>query len=196
MATTYSWSIISEEVLPDYEGKTDYISKINWKYSGVKDNIEGEIIGETTFTLISDVYIPYPNVTDAIRIYWIEQTIEITKLQSEIDVQIYNKEYTTLYRWYIESMDVMPNNDGYTNYVARVMWRYNAINNVGFESNIFGQTSFNDFPNPYTNYQDITEQQAIDWILQKENVDALKFKLDLIIVQKMNPSILNPALPF
>jgi hypothetical protein len=100
------------------------------------------------------------------------------------------------YRWYINELDVMPNFNGYSNFITRVVWRYNATNELGISVNLDGQLTFNEAPDPYVPYNLITEQQVIDWLDTYQDVASLQAQLDTMVEEKTNPKIVTLPLPW
>ena len=106
----------------------------------------------------------------------------------------------TTYRWYINQMDTIPDFSGYTYYISRIFYRYNAINDSGYTANVVGQLTFNELPSnpqdPYVPYSAITENDVIIWLDTYTDVSALQSQLDTNLNEQMNPTILNLPLPW
>lgn len=102
----------------------------------------------------------------------------------------------TNFRWYINGMDVIPDYNGYSNFVSRILWRYNASTEDGYNADITGQLCFNEVPDPYIDYYSITEAQVIDWLNTYQDVIALQEKLDQTINEIKNPAVVNLPLPW
>ncbi len=107
---------------------------------------------------------------------------------------------TTDYKWYINSMETYPEFQGYSYFVAKVSWRYNATNDSGYTAYILGQTIFNEPEvspeNPYVEYSGLTEEEVIIWLDTHEDIITLRENLDSNIYSQMNPIILNLPLPW
>jgi hypothetical protein len=102
------------------------------------------------------------------------------------------------YRWYINELDVMPDFNGYNNFITRIIWRYNATNQDGINVNLEGQLTFNEEngQEPYLPYNSITEQEVIDWLNTYQDVASLQAQLDKMMDEKVNPTIVNLPLPW
>lgn len=104
------------------------------------------------------------------------------------------------YRWYVNELQTYPEFSGYTNFVTNVIWRYNADNSSGTTANLFGQTVFNEIldtpEDPYVEYSALTETEVFSWLDSYSNIITLQSKLDEMIYEQTNPSILNSPLPW
>jgi hypothetical protein len=101
------------------------------------------------------------------------------------------------YRWFINEMEVIPNFNGLTNFVSKIIWRYNAINESGYTANIEGITTYNEeSQDPYVDYYSLTESDVISWLDQQENILDLQTKLNNIITELMFPTIISLPLPW
>ena len=104
------------------------------------------------------------------------------------------------YNWVISAMDTAPSEDGLTDVVKTVHWRYQATE-VDGDKTYFGDTygsmacqtpSSTDF----TAYPDLAEVQVISWLEAGLDVPALQANLDGQIENQINPPIINLPLPW
>ena len=100
------------------------------------------------------------------------------------------------YNWVIVQLNTAPSEDGLTNVVKAVKWRYEANGEI-YNANIKGEMpcatpSETDF----TAYPDLTEDQVISWLEAGLDVDVLKANLDKQIEDQKNPPIVNLPLPW
>jgi hypothetical protein len=196
MNTIFRWQIISEDVYTEYQGYNDYIYFLDWKYIGENGSYTSEIIGKTTFEIPSETFIPFADVTEANRISWIEQLTNVDLMKYQINIDLYNQEYTTTYRWYIRELETIPQYEGHTNFVAKVIYKYTATNNLGYNSSIEGQLTFNEVPSPYVPYDSITESDVILWLDTYTDRQKLRDNLVTNIMEQMNPYIVTLPLPW
>jgi len=196
MNTIFRWQIISEDVVAEYEGYNDYIYNFVWKYIGENDSYSSFIGGTTTFATPSDTFIPFVDVTEANRISWIEQYTNVDLMKYQINIDLYNQEYTTTYSWYIRELETIPQYEGHTNFVAKVIYKYTATNSLGYNSSIEGQLTFNEVPNPYVPYDSITESDVILWLDTYTDRQKLRDNLVTNIMEQMNPYIVTLPLPW
>jgi hypothetical protein len=102
----------------------------------------------------------------------------------------------TEYKWVISAMDTAPSEDGLTDVVKTIHWRYQATDAdysaEAYESMTCATPSETDF----TAYPDLTEDQVISWLEAGNDVEALKTYLDAQIETKKNPPIVNLPLPW
>lgn len=101
------------------------------------------------------------------------------------------------YRWYIYEMETIQDFNGFTNFVCKIRWRYNATNENGITADIVDQTTYNHrSENPYVEYNDISESITIQWLEETVDLVSLQTKLDNIINEKTNPSVVTLPLPW
>jgi hypothetical protein len=193
MTITYAFEILNFVESYDSENNINYVSSINWRYRGANENNVTSYVDGTNYYTEQQSYTSTTN-NDLINIVTISNNINI--LQNKIKINIYNIVYPRTYKWIIYSLSVMPNFEGYGNFVASVNWRYNAKSEQGFVANIEGQSNFNKQGGQYVTYENLTENDVISWIEATENTDILKEKLDTIINEQINPVIVNLPLPW
>ena len=104
---------------------------------------------------------------------------------------------TNTYRWYIYEMQVIPDLNGYTNFVTKITWRYNAINEDGITADIEGMTTYNEVnEDTYVDYYSLTEEEVNLWLDSQENISDLRNKLDSTILEKNNPIVITLPVPW
>jgi hypothetical protein len=102
----------------------------------------------------------------------------------------------TQYKWVISAMDTAPSEDGLTDVVKTVHWRYQA-QDAEYFADVYGSMSCNTpSQTDFTAYPDLTEDQVISWLEAGNDVDALKANLDAQIENQKNPPIVNLPLPW
>ena len=103
------------------------------------------------------------------------------------------------YNWQIQSMQVKPVEEQYTNVVITINYVCTGRDeeaNVG--ANSFGSVSVTlDPESPYTPYDQLTEDQVWGWIWDSGVVKAdIEANLDTMIADMKTPKIVTPALPW
>jgi hypothetical protein len=103
---------------------------------------------------------------------------------------------TKEYKWMISTMDTAPSEDGLTDVVKTVHWRYQA-EDAEYFADVFGSmTCATPSETHFTAYPDLTYDQVVIWLEAGNDVDALNTYLDAQIEIKKNPPIVNLPLPF
>jgi hypothetical protein len=102
----------------------------------------------------------------------------------------------TTYNWVISVLDTAPSEDGLTDVVKTVHWRYQATNDTYF-ADIYGSVGL-DTPESaqFTPYAELTEADVVTWLESKLDVEELKANLDGQLERLANPPIVNLPLPW
>jgi len=101
------------------------------------------------------------------------------------------------YNWEITQMDTIPNFNGFINFVTRVYWRYIGTNENNTSSSITGYVEFNNrSDNPYIEYDNITEEEVINWIETHSSVEEMRSIITQKISDIENPPIVNLYFPW
>jgi hypothetical protein len=102
----------------------------------------------------------------------------------------------TEYKWVIAQLDTAPSEDGLTDVVKTIHWRYQA-QDAEYFADVYGSMACaTPSETDFTAYPDLTEDQVISWLEAGNDVDALKTYLDAQIETKKNPPIVNLPLPW
>lgn len=102
----------------------------------------------------------------------------------------------TTYKWVISAMDTAPSEDGLTDVVKAVHWRYQAQDDQ-YLADIYGSMACaTPSETDFTAYSDLTKDQVISWLEAGLDVEALQKNLDGQIEYQKNPPIVNLPLPF
>jgi len=193
MIITYDFEILDFVESYDAQDNITYISRINWRYIGTNENnITSYIDGVNYYT--EEQSYTSTTTNDLINAVSISNNTSI--LQNKIKIKIYNIVYPRTYKWIIYSLSVIPNFEGYGNFVTTVNWRYNATSDSGFYANIEGQSNFNKLSGQYVDYNSLNENDVISWIEASEDINGLNEKLDIMINEKIEPKIVNLPLPW
>lgn len=193
MNIVYTFEIINYFTSFDAENNITYVSKIDWRYHGTNENnITSYVDGSNYYTEQP----PYTSTTESDLVNMVANSNDIGNIQNKIKIKIYNIVYPRTYKWIIYSLNVIPSFEGYNNFVTIINWRYNATSDSGITANIEGQTTFNKVCDSFIDYNNLTENEVINWIESTEDIASLKEKLDSAINEKINPQIVSLPIPW
>ena len=99
-------------------------------------------------------------------------------------------------KWVVSQLDTAPRQDGLTDVVKVVHWRYQAEDGE-YSADVYGAMgcaapSDTDF----TAYVDLTYEQVCEWLVAGNDVEALDSNLATQIENQKNPPIINLPLPW
>lgn len=102
----------------------------------------------------------------------------------------------TNYTWTISSMETAPSEDGLTDVVKTIHWRYKGVDG-DYQAEVYSSYSC---PSPsstdFTAYEDLTEADVIGWLEAGIDVDAMNTNIDSQIENLKNPPIVSLPLPW
>lgn len=102
----------------------------------------------------------------------------------------------TNYTWTISSMETAPSEDGLTDVVKTIHWRYKGVDG-DYQAEVYSSFAC---PSPsstdFTAYEDLTEADVIGWLEAGIDVDAMKENIDSQIENLKNPPIVSLPLPW
>jgi hypothetical protein len=98
--------------------------------------------------------------------------------------------------WIIERLLVKPAEGTLTDVVITADWRCNGTQE-SFSGTCYGSTSFAPPSGEFTPYEDLTEQQVLDWCFAN-GVDKTSIEANVTaqIENQINPPIIAPPLPW
>jgi len=98
--------------------------------------------------------------------------------------------------WIIERLLVKPTEGTLTDVVITADWRCNGLQE-SFSGTCYGSTSFAPPSGSFTPYEDLTEQQVLDWCFAN-GVDktAIEANVTQQIENQINPPLIAPPLPW
>jgi hypothetical protein len=98
--------------------------------------------------------------------------------------------------WIIERLLVKPTEGSLTDVVITADWRCNGSQD-NYSGTCYGSCSFQPPSGSFTPYEDLTEQQVLDWCFAN-GVDqaAIEANVALQIENQINPPIIAPPLPW
>jgi len=106
----------------------------------------------------------------------------------------------TTFKWVVSQMDTAPSEDGLTDVVKVVHWRYQAEQVDGdktYNTEIYGAMACaTPSDTDFTAYADLTFDQVCEWLAAGNDVDAMETNLDTQIENQKNPPIVNLPLPW
>jgi hypothetical protein len=105
------------------------------------------------------------------------------------------------YKWTISALDCKVNEDGLTNVITTIHWRYSATDEDGITSEIYGAQLMSS-PNPesFTPYEEVDLNVISNWLESKMNMEKIQEDLINQIELIKNPIIVtlplyqNPSL--
>jgi len=106
----------------------------------------------------------------------------------------------TTFKWVVSQMDTAPSEDGLTDVVKTVHWRYQAEQVDGdktYNAEVYGAMACaTPSDTDFTAYDDLTFDQVCEWLVAGNDVDAMELNLDTQIENLKNPPIVNLPLPW
>jgi hypothetical protein len=86
----YNWKINRLDLIPDNEGKLNYVTNINWTYFATDENFEASSSGNLGLsqTFDSPNYVPYEQLTEEDVINWLELTLNVTEMQNALNIEL------------------------------------------------------------------------------------------------------------
>lgn len=99
--------------------------------------------------------------------------------------------------WVIEWMECKPAEGQYTNVVITAGWRCNGIDG-NYAATIYGTSSFAQPGNPFTPYDQLTEQQVLNWCWADGGVNKAEAEsnVNVQIQNQINPPVVQFPLPW
>jgi hypothetical protein len=99
-------------------------------------------------------------------------------------------------KWLISQMDTAPSEDGLTDVVKTVHWRYEGKDGE-YTAEVYGAMGCaTPSETDFTAYEDLTYEQVCEWLVAGLNVEAMDLNLTTQIENLKNPPIVNLPLPF
>ncbi len=106
----------------------------------------------------------------------------------------------TTFKWVVSQMDTAPSEDGLTDVVKVVHWRYQAEQVDGdktYNAEVYGAMACaTPSDTDFTAYDDLTFDKVCEWLVAGNDVDAMELNLDTQIENQKNPPIVNLPLPW
>lgn len=101
-----------------------------------------------------------------------------------------------VYTWSFPQFDVVPSEDGMTDVVKTIHWRYDAVDGE-YMAGVYGTVGLGE-PNPtdFIPYDQLTEQWTVDAVSASVDVPAMQANLAQQIADQINPPIVPMQPPF
>lgn len=100
------------------------------------------------------------------------------------------------FKWNVNPMDCVIDEDGLTNVVQTVHWRLTGTDENGVSSDVYGAQSF---PKPeaegYIPFEDLTEEIVAGWLESVLDVPAMEAQIEAAINLINNPVMVQLSLP-
>lgn len=100
------------------------------------------------------------------------------------------------FKWNVNPMDCVIDEDGLTNVVQTVHWRLTGTDENNVSSDIYGAQSF---PAPaaegYIPFEDLTEEIVVRWLTSVLDVPAMEAQIEAAIDLINNPVMVQLNLP-
>lgn len=106
---------------------------------------------------------------------------------------------TTQITWVIEGMQCKPQEGQYTDVVITAFWRCNGVDsdNTDFTGAVYGSCGFSVPGNPFTPYEDLTQDQVLGWCWDNGvDKDATEANVEGQIQNQINPPVVQLPLPW
>jgi hypothetical protein len=98
--------------------------------------------------------------------------------------------------WIIERLLVKPTEGSLTDVVITADWRCNGTQDQ-YSGTCYGSASFAPPTENFTPYEDLTEQQVLDWCFASGvNKTAIEANVTAQIENQINPPVIAPPLPW
>lgn len=102
----------------------------------------------------------------------------------------------TTYKWVVSQLDTAPSEDGLTDVVKTVHYRYQGQDEQYF-AEVYGTMGCaTPSDTDFTAYEDLTYEQVCAWLVAGLDVDAMDSNLLAQIENQKNPPIINLPLPW
>jgi hypothetical protein len=106
--------------------------------------------------------------------------------------------------WLIERLLVKPTEGSLTDVVITADWRCNGTETTGtgddektYSGTCYGSASFAPPTDSFTPYEDLTQEQVLDWCFASGvNKTAIEANVSLQIQNQINPPVIAPPLPW
>lgn len=107
---------------------------------------------------------------------------------------------TATFNWQVTQMSCYPQAEGQTDVVFTVYWSCSALqpgDNYNYSAATCGAVMVSyQQGDPYTPYDQLTEQQVLGWVWAKEPQATTEALLQANIDLQINPPVVSPPLPW
>lgn len=91
MAIEYDWQTVDMECYPEYDGRYNVVSSVNWKCVGYEDQYSSSIVGSINIAYDSSSFTDYDNLTNDQVIGWVKNSMssgQVYDIEKSIEHQI------------------------------------------------------------------------------------------------------------
>lgn len=99
-------------------------------------------------------------------------------------------------KWVISQLDTAPSEDGLTDVVKTVHYRYQGQDEQYFAEVYGTMACATPSDTDFTAYEDLTYEQVCTWLIAGLDVEAMDLNLAAQIENQKNPPIINLPLPW
>jgi len=90
MANTYRWYINELQTYPEFNGITNFVTNVIWRYnadngSGTTANLFGQTVFNELIENPENPYVPYSSLTENEVVIWLETYNDVVSLQLKLD---------------------------------------------------------------------------------------------------------------
>jgi hypothetical protein len=102
----------------------------------------------------------------------------------------------TTINWNIVQLNCYPDKDGLTDVVFTVHWDCTGVDGE-YNGRVYGSCGVTLDPEaPYTPYEDLTQDQVLDWVWASVDKDETETSVQAQIESQKNPTVVTPPLPW
>jgi hypothetical protein len=89
MANTFTWDIRQLDTIPNFNGYTNFVTRVHWTYIATDENgISANLVGYFEFNNAPSDYVDYSNLTREEVVAWCEIYTSTTELQDILNKKI------------------------------------------------------------------------------------------------------------
>ena len=102
----------------------------------------------------------------------------------------------TVYNWVISQLNTAPSENGLTNVVKTIHWRYQATNET-HTADVYGSAGLKDADaENFVSYENLTQEKVISWLESQMDVESMKTNLNGQLERLANPPIVTLPFPW
>lgn len=91
MANTFTWGIRQMDTIPDFNGYTNFVTRVHWTYIATDENgISANLVGYFEFNSIPNDYVDYSSLTNEEVVSWCETYTNVSELQDILNKKVYD----------------------------------------------------------------------------------------------------------
>lgn len=92
MTLNYNWTISALDCVKTFDNVDNFVINVHWRYSVSDGTISTDIYGSVGFEKLvdQDGFVPFEELTETIVIGWLESTLDVKAMQSQLNEQLDN----------------------------------------------------------------------------------------------------------